>query len=110
MPYQNVKSFIISLPNKSIEYLSAGLPIVSSLKGVIGDLLNTNNCGITYESENTDDLVSRLVYLYNHPEILKKMSKNANAVYREKFVAEKVYNNMINYLEYVSSSYLKDRI
>jgi len=39
LPYQNSKSFVISLPNKSIEYLSAGLPIVSSLKGVLGELL-----------------------------------------------------------------------
>ena len=110
LPYQNNKSFVISLPTKSIEYLSAGLPIVSSLKGVLGELLSTNNCGITYESENADDLVSKLVYLYNHPELLKRMSKNADALYKEKFVAEKVYNDMINYLEYVSSSYLKDKI
>jgi len=109
LPYQNSKSFVISLPNKSIEDLSAGVPIVSSLKGVLGDLLNNYNCGTTYESENTDDLTSKLIYLFNHPKILKEMSKNAYTLYKNKFVAEKVYNDMINYLEYVSSSYLKDK-
>ena len=108
LPYQNSKSFVISLPNKSIEYLSAGLPIISSLKGVLGDLLNNYNCGITYESENTDDLASILINLFNHPELLKKMSKNAYALYKDKFVAEKVYNDMVDYLELVVKNYKKN--
>jgi glycosyltransferase involved in cell wall biosynthesis len=108
LPYQNVKSFVISFPNKSIEYLSAGLPIVSSLKGVLGDLLNIYNCGITYESENAEDLSSKLIYLFNHPTLLKEMSKNAFALYKEKFVAEKVYNNMVDYLELVVKNYKKN--
>ena len=107
LPYQNVKSFVIGFPNKSIEYLSAGLPIVSSLKGVLGDLLNTYNCGITYESENANDLASKLIYLFSNPEILKEMSKNAFDLYKEKFVAEKVYNDMIDYLELVVKKYRK---
>jgi len=108
LPYQNSKSFVISLPNKSIEYLSAGLPIVSSLKGVLGDLLNNYNCGITYENENADDLASKLIYLFNHPELLKEMSKNAYTLYKDKFVAEKVYNDMIDYLELVVKNYKKN--
>ncbi len=107
LPYQNVKSFVISLPNKSIEYLSAGLPIVSSLKGVLGELLSNYNCGITYESKNADDLASKLIYLFKNPDILKKMSKNAFALYKEKFVAEEVYNDMIDYLELVVKNYKK---
>ena len=107
LPYQNVKSFIISLPNKSIEYLSAGLPIVSSLKGVLGEILKDYNCGITYESENADDLISKLTYLSNNPNILKEMSKNAYTLYKDKFVAEKVYNDMIDYLELVIKNYRK---
>ncbi len=109
LPYQNNKSFVISYPNKSIEYLSAGLPIISSLKGVLGSLLHSYNCGITYESENVDDLVSKLIYLYNNPKIIKNMSKNALDLYKDKFVAEKVYNEMIDYLKYISSSYKKNK-
>jgi glycosyltransferase involved in cell wall biosynthesis len=107
LPYQNSKSFVISLPNKSIEYLSAGLPIISSLKGVLGDLLRNHNCGINYESENADDLTSILINLFNHPELLKEMSKNAYTLYKVKFVAEKVYSDMINYLELSVKNYKK---
>jgi len=108
LPYKNSKSFVISLPNKSIEYLSAGLPIVSSLKGVLGELLSNHNCGITYESENVNDLTSKLIHLFNNPEILKEMSKNAFGLYKEKFVAEEVYNDMIDYLELVAKNYKKN--
>ena len=108
LPYQNVKSFVISFPNKSIEYLSAGLPIVSSLKGVLGDLLNNYNCGTTYESENADDLTSILINLFNHPELLKIMSKNAYVLYKDKFIAEKIYNDMSDYLELVVKNYKKN--
>ena len=108
LPYQNSKSFIISLPNKSIEYLSTGLPIVSSLKGVLGDLLNNYKCGVTYKSENADSLATTVINLFNHPELLKEMSKSAYALYKDKFVAEKVYNDMIDYLELVVKNYKKN--
>jgi glycosyltransferase involved in cell wall biosynthesis len=74
----------------------------------LGDLLNIYNCGITYESENAEDLSSKLIYLFNHPTLLKEMSKNAFALYKEKFVAEKVYNNMVDYLELVVKNYKKN--
>lgn len=106
-PYRSNEDFMASLPNKSIEYLSAGLPIISSLKGILKDLLSTSNCGITYENSNSDELVSILIDLYDHPERLKTISENALDVYKEKFVAEKVYNDMIDYLESVHSNYRK---
>jgi len=45
-PYRSSKDFMASIPNKSIEYLSAGLPILSSLKGTLKELLSTNDCGL----------------------------------------------------------------
>jgi len=109
-PYFSIKNFTMNLPNKPIEYLSAGLPIVSSLKGVLENLLSTYNCGVTYKNSDVDNLVSILIDLYDHRDQLEIMSKNAYALYKDKFVAEKVYDDMISYLEYVSSSYLKDKV
>ena len=34
-PYRSTEDFIISIPNKAIEYMSAGLPVISSLKMII---------------------------------------------------------------------------
>lgn len=104
-PYLSIPNFTMNLPNKPLEYLSAGLPIVSSLNGVLRDLLFTYDCGVTYANGNSDDLVSILVNLYDYPERLRKMSENAHALYKEKFIAEKVYNNMISHLELVCENY-----
>lgn len=107
-PYFSIKNFTMNLPNKPIEYLSAGLPIVSSLKGVLENLLSNYNCGVTYENSDVDNLVSVLINLYDHPDQLEIMSKNAYALYKDKFIAEKVYDDMINYLELVVKNYKKN--
>lgn len=106
-PYKNIKNFTNNLPNKPIEYFSAGLPIVSSLNGVLRDLLSFYDCGLTYENNNSDHLISLLIDLYNRPERLAKMSENAFALYEEKFIAEKVYSDMNDYLELVCMKYPK---
>lgn len=104
-PYQNTKNFKANLPNKCIEYLSAGLPIVSSLSGVLEDLLCKHKCGINYNGSDADQLASILFYLYKNQEVLNEMSINAYKLYQKDFVAEKVYGDMIHYLEAVCSHY-----
>ena len=100
-PYKSIDNFVKNIPNKPIEYLSAGLPIVSSLKGELQKLLTTYDCGVTYENGNVDELVSILCDLYDNPERLKIMSKNVYSLFKEKFVAEKIYDEMSRHLEKV---------
>lgn len=107
LPYQSRKDFMKSLPNKSIEYLSAGLPIVSSLRGLLQELLEINNCGITYEEGKAEQIAEILLRLYEDPELLKTLSENALALYKEKFVAEKVYSDMIDHLQLICTEYNK---
>jgi glycosyltransferase involved in cell wall biosynthesis len=102
-PYRGTSDFMASLPNKPIEYFSAGLPVISSLKGYLEQLLSENNCGVHYENGTEDQLVSILCDLYDHPGRLKTLSKNAYALYKEKFVAETVYGDMADYLEMVAA-------
>lgn len=101
-PYRSTEDFIISIPNKAIEYMSAGLPVISSLKGTLQKLLLEHGAGITYENDNQDNLFSLLCNLYDHPERLAIMSKNSHALFKERFVAEKVYSNMCDYLEQIA--------
>jgi len=106
-PYVNSSNFIMNLPNKPVEYISAGLPIVSSLGGVLKNLLSTHNCGVTYENGDTEGLVSILINLYDNRDLLGIMSENAYSLYKENFVAEKVYGDMIDYLESVCENFKK---
>jgi len=109
-PYKNTKDFYASIPNKIIEYFSSGLPIISSLKGVVSDILKKYKCGLTYENNNVNDFLEKLQFLYNSPDLQKKMSKNAFILYKEKFTVKEVYNKMINYLEYIYCDYYGKKI
>ena len=102
-PYHNTKDFCSSLPNKTIEYLSAGLPLVSCLTGVLQDLIEGNDCGVCYVEGNVESLIEILELAYDNQECLVEMSNNAIRLYQECYTAEKVYSGMITYLETLAS-------
>lgn len=99
-PYRSSLNYTGNLPNKPIEYLSAGLPILSSLKGLLCSLLSRHGCGITYGG--SDQLVAALSTLRAAPRHVEAMSAAAMALYRDKFVAEDVYDAMAAHLEKVA--------
>jgi len=96
-PYRSSLNYTGNLPNKPIEYLSAGLPILSSLDGTLRALLLRHGCGITYEG--ADDLASALSGLLDDTGRLEAMSAAASDLYRKEFVAEVVYDELSRYLE-----------
>lgn len=88
-----------SIPNKIGEYASAGLAIVSSLKGETADLLEKHNCGITYHAYDPAALVSAIHLLADDPALLATMRKNARRIYSAEFDSKVIYRQMVNYLE-----------
>ncbi len=79
--------------------MSAGLPVISSpKKGLLADLLAHERCGLSYESDNFNGLVDVLKEVYQNRKLLKELSDNAERVFLERMRAEKVYNDMANYL------------
>ncbi|HZO90868.1 MAG TPA: glycosyltransferase family 4 protein [Chthonomonadaceae bacterium] len=97
-PYRNSFNFTANLPNKPIEYLSAGLPILSSLsEGILKNLLDAHGGGFTYT--DAASLATILRDLYDHPERREACSEQALALYRERFIGERVYGEMAAYLE-----------
>ncbi len=104
-PYISSDNFVVNLPNKPAEYMSGGLPIVSSLRGALAELLRDWDCGLTYENGNADQLASILRGLHDDPERRLEMARNARALYEERFVAEKVYAEMIRHMERIIEDY-----
>ena len=97
-PYLIRQDFIASIPNKIIEYLSAGLPVLTCLPGVTKELLLNNQCGAFYEANNTHQLTELILHLAQNPAKLADMSNKAKALFSEKFTAERVYKNMADHL------------
>ena len=101
-PYISNADFQASIPNKAVEYMSAGLPIASSLTGTLQKLLADNDCGLTYGNGKPAELADALRLMHDSPDRLKAMSANALALFERRFVAEKVYGEMADYIERIA--------
>jgi glycosyltransferase involved in cell wall biosynthesis len=92
--------FLATINNKAIEYLSAGLPVISSpRKGVLAELLATERCGLSYDIGDAAGLVELAVRLEQEPGLRERLAENARQLFARSFAAEKVYGEMMEYLE-----------
>ena len=105
-PLPDRPDFTNSINNKTIEYLSAGLPIVSSpKKGAVFDLLLRHKCGRSYACEKAEELSSVLLELQQQPDEVGKMSANSKDLFNLMFVGERVYSQMAVYLEWIAETF-----
>lgn len=100
-PYVTIDNFTLNMPNKPAEYFSAGIPVITSLQGVLGNLLTENDTGLTYEAGNAADLADKLILLNRDKAKWETMSRNASVVYDNLFRAEKVYGDLAEHLDLV---------
>ena len=102
-PYVVSAGFIGNLPNKPIEYLSASLPVVTSLDGYLGLLLREEDCGVTYEAKNPESLARTLNNLLIDPARLSRLKANARRVFEARFSADVVYGEFAEHLEAIGA-------
>jgi glycosyltransferase involved in cell wall biosynthesis len=94
--YPSTENFMANIPNKIPEYLSAGLPIISSLRGRVAEILSPANVGVTYENMNTKSLLDSIVSLVENPSRVAKMRKNARKLYDADFTAAGILHRFEN--------------
>lgn len=107
LPYRSRADFARSIPNKVAEYLSAGLPVMSSLRGVTERLLEENDCGVTYQNGDASSLVQQLRALVSDGNRIQTMAWNATSLFAERFDATRVYDEMSDYLQEVASANMR---
>lgn len=96
-PYKNTFDFQMGVSNKFAEYISYGLPIALTSEGYMKKLIEENQCGIS--TQNMEEMCDFIIKLKNNHDEYKKMSNNAMNLYKEKFMAEKIYKELVDYLE-----------
>lgn len=99
------KGAVQSLPNKPYEYMAAGLPLLSSLRGELNELISRERIGVNYESENPQSLVDAIVVLFNDAQLRKEFGENAKALFKDRFQAQAIYPKLAQFLEGIAGRF-----
>ncbi len=102
-PYLNVDNFKMNVPNKVIDAMSMGIPIVCPLKGEVAKLISEYSIGLQYGTNTGQTLYDNIQTLVNNPELQADLSKNSRALYDDKFSFETVYSSLVAHLEKVAA-------
>ncbi len=87
-----------SLPNKPFEYMAFGLPIVSSLKGELAEMIEVHNIGRLYRAHDARSLAAQLLWLWEHQSIREDMGRRARALLEERYRADDIYARFARHL------------
>jgi glycosyltransferase involved in cell wall biosynthesis len=89
-------------PNKFFDSLSAGKPIIVNSAGWTKDMVEKHNCGFYVYPNQPQELVNKILFLKDHPEVVKEMGQKSRCL------AETVYDKSIltkQFVEMVKDTY-----
>ena len=92
----------MSLPNKPFEFMAAGKPVVSSLEGEFREILESNQIGIHYRSDDAAALERALRALRTAPENGAAMGTRARTLFRERYTPQRIYSELVKALEQIA--------
>jgi glycosyltransferase involved in cell wall biosynthesis len=98
-PYRNNSNFTENLPNKFLEYMSQGLPIVSCLEGYSRQVLEEGQVARFYAEGDPEAFAGAIGHLLDAPDDRQKMGQAARALFEKEFRAETVYGQLVEDLE-----------
>jgi len=78
-------NFYFYYPNKLFEYMLAGLPVGVSNFPTVSELVNTEQCGVTFDPHDPKDIASALRWLYEHPNERNRMAERGKQSVIEKY-------------------------
>ncbi len=87
------------LPNKLFEYMSTGIPVVSSLRGECEELLSQLGCGLTYEAGDEADFLLKLLSLLDDDTLRGAMGARARMAFDSRFDGNVVLDGLAAHLE-----------
>jgi len=96
----------ISFPNKAFSYLGAGIPVISSTRGDLKNLLEKYQAGFYFDILNPIQLANQILDLSKlDNKSYNKLSKNAKFLFKTRLMADKIYSDYANYVEYIANKY-----
>ncbi|MCX7789014.1 MAG: glycosyltransferase [Chloroflexaceae bacterium] len=93
-----------SIPNKPNEYMAFGLPLISSLRGELQRLIDSEPLGVSYAAQEVPSLVRALRRLIDDPDFAALCRQRVRQVFAERFSARSIYPAYVNDLERICAS------
>ena len=97
-PYRNTPDFQLSIPNKVLDSLSFGLPVVTALQGEVEGLIAGGEVGLVC-ADTPEGWFLALRRLLEDAEGRRDMSRRAAATYSERYDAASVYGLLVTRME-----------
>ncbi|MCL2567056.1 MAG: glycosyltransferase [Alphaproteobacteria bacterium] len=80
-----------------VEAMMFAKPTIGTNVSAIPEVVENGITGILFEPENTESLKAAIIKLIENPELRKQMGKAGRKRYEEKFTAEIMANNLLEY-------------
>ena len=93
----------VSIPSKTIDYLSAGKPIVAAIEGETAQIVRENHCGVVASPEDPQALADAILALEGDKQLCGQVASNASKTYQSKFSPETQVQKIESVLERVNS-------
>jgi glycosyltransferase involved in cell wall biosynthesis len=91
------------LANKLFEYISAGIPVLSSLGGENAALIAEYSCGVSYQAGSGTDCYAKLHPLLDDERSRVQMGENGRSLFEARFDSNTVFAGLIDHLQAVAS-------
>ena len=81
------------------EAFACGLPVISSSLGSLTELVTPGATGLLFSPSNSNELLQKALWAWEHPQELAQIGRNARRRYEERYTAEKNYEQLAGIYE-----------
>ena len=85
----------VAFPNRPFDFMASGKPIVNSVVGEFGDLVDREGIGLNYPPESAEKMAEVCVRLLNDKDLRREMGR------RGRWLAEERFERSIKYERYI---------
>jgi glycosyltransferase involved in cell wall biosynthesis len=80
-----IPNYVVSLPIKMFEYMSAGIPVIASNFPLWREIIEGNACGLCVDPMEPGEIAEAIDYLVTHPDEARHMGKNGRRAVMERY-------------------------